>query len=299
MNAYPLKFAPQERRTLWGRELWLASAHPSQPSVVVNGPYAGRTLPDLFAEFGGGLAGGRSGSGFPLLVKIVDARERLSLQVHPNESAAKRCGGEPKTEMWYVLDGAPGASVCVGFRPGIDRESFVRMLHGGRADETVARFGVGRGDVFFIPGGLVHSVGGGCRLFEVQQTSDTTWRLHDWGRVDPATGKPRTVNEREALESIDWSLPPPEVVRSGAGSMDPLVDCRYFRFSAMDLAGTVQMPALPDGMRVLFASEGACEVLAEGCEAVSLAGDECVLIPPGLAFSARPGASCRLLVAES
>ena len=201
---------------MWGRELWLVSAHPSQPSVVANGPYAGRTLPELAATFGAELMGATAAGrgGFPLLVKIIESRDRLSLQVHPNEETAKLSGGDPKMEMWYVLGAEPGATLFAGLREGVERETLLRSLQEGTAEATVAQYKARRGDVLFIPGGLVHAVGGGCRLYEVQQTSDTTWRLHDWNRIDAKTGLPRPIHVREGLAAIDWSLMPPTMLRN-------------------------------------------------------------------------------------
>ena len=298
MERYPIKFAPKRVTTLWGGETWLVSAHPSRPTVVANGPYAGRDLPGLFAEFGAELAGSRAAE-FPLLVKIVESKDRLSLQVHPNEEAAKLNGGEAKTEMWYVLDAARDACLFAGLREGVDAAALKRMIAEDRAEEAVTRIAARRGDALFIPGGLVHTVGGGCKLYEVQQTSDTTWRLHDWNRIDPTTGRPRRTDVREAFASIDFSLPPPEA-REGVGTPDaPAVKCRYFRFAAMDLARTARLPANGEGLRILFADDGACDVLVEGHSAVTLDGCECVLLPPDTPCTVVPDPRCRLLVTDN
>ena len=298
MERYPIKFVPKRVQTLWGGETWLVSAHPTRPTVVANGPYAGRDLPGLFAEFGAELAGTRAAE-FPLLVKIVEAKDRLSLQVHPTEESAKLNGGEAKTEMWYVLDAARDSYLFAGLREGVDAAALKRMIAEGRADEAVTQIAARRGDALFIPGGMVHTIGAGCKLYEVQQTSDTTWRLHDWSRIDPTTGKPRRTDVREAFASIDFSLPPPEA-RDGAGTLDaPAVKCPYFRFAAMDLARPVQLPANSDGLRILFAGEGACDVLVEGRSAVALDGSDCALLPPDTPCTVVPNARCRLLVTDN
>ena len=297
MKRYPITFAAQERKALWGRELWLVSAHPSQPSVVANGPYAGRSLPDLQASFGEELTG-RPGAGFPLLVKIIESRDRLSLQVHPSETTAKASGGDPKTEMWYVLDADPGAALFAGLQKGIGREALSRAVREGTAEETVVRFEARRGDVLFIPGGLVHSIGGGCRLYEVQQTSDTTWRLYDWNRVDAQTGRPRPLHVREGLDAIDWTLPPPALRPVETCGDDPQVSCAAFRFFVRDLSGTLSLPACRTGFRILFADAGRCTVVMDGALPVPLAGDVCALIPAGAACQVVPSDACRLLIAE-
>ena len=286
---------------MWGRELWLVSAHPSQPSVVANGPYAGRTLPELAATFGAELMGasvaGRGG--FPLLVKILESRDRLSLQVHPNEETAKLSGGEPKTEMWYVLGTEPGATLFAGLREGVDRETLIRSLQEGMEEAAVAQYEPRRGEVLFIPGGLVHAVGGGCRLYEVQQTSDPTWRLHDWNRVDAKTGLPRPIHVREGLAAIDWSLTPPTLLRAGSSAEgDALISCSSFRFFVRDFSSEIVLPACVDGFRLLFAEEGSCVVRMEGEDPVPLAGDVCALIPAGGACTVAPSGTCRLLIAE-
>ena len=300
MKRYPITFEVQERKPLWGRELWLVSAHPSQPSVVANGPYAGRTLPDLVAEFGTELMGASAanGKGFPLLVKIIESRDRLSLQVHPNEETAKLSGGDPKTEMWYVLGAEPGATLFAGLRAGIDRETLIRSLQEGTAEETVARFEAKHGEVLFIPGGLVHAVGGGCRLFEVQQTSDTTWRLHDWNRVDAKTGLPRPLHVRESFAAIDWSLLPPTLVRAESSAEKAVIACAPFRFFVRDLSSAMVLSARTDGFRILFVDTGSCCVLMEDADPVSLDRNACALIPAGGACKVVPTGTCRLLIAE-
>jgi len=285
---------------MWGRELWLVSAHPSQPSVVANGPYAGRTLPELATTFGAELMGASAADrgGFPLLVKIIESRDRLSLQVHPNEETAMLSGGDPKTEMWYVLGTEPGATLFAGLREGVDRETLIRSLQEGTAEATVAQYEPQRGEVLFIPGGLVHAVGGGCRLYEVQQTSDTTWRLHDWNRVDAKTGLPRPIHVREGLAAIDWSLTPPTLLRAGSSEGDALVSCPAFRFFVREFSSEMALPARVDGFRLLFAEEGPCVVRMEEGDPVPLAGDVCALIPAGGACTVAPIGFCRLLIAE-
>ena len=300
MKRYPIIFEIQERKLMWGRELWLVSAHPSQPSVAVNGPYAGCTLPELAATFGAELMGASATGkgGFPLLVKIIESRDRLSLQVHPNEETAKLSGGDPKTEMWYVLGTEPGATLFAGLREGVDREMLSRSLQEGTAEATVAQYEPRRGEVLFIPGGLVHAVGSGCRLYEVQQTSDTTWRLHDWNRVDAKTGLPRPIHVQEGLAAIDWSLTPPTLLRTESTAEDALVSCPSFRFFVRDFSSEIVLPARVDGFSLLFAAEGSCIVQMEEGDPVSLAGDVCALIPAGGTCTAAPSGTCRLLIAE-
>ena len=303
MKKYPIKLVPQVRTALWGREFWLVSGVPAMPSVVANGEYAGRTLPELTEEFGKELVGAKAadGDGFPLLVKIIEAEDRLSLQVHPSEATRKLCGGDPKTEMWYVLDGAPDACVFAGLREGVGRDDLVRALHDGTAEDTVVRFDAKRGDVLFIQGGLVHAIGAGCRLYEVQQTSDTTWRLHDWNRVDPKTGLSRPLHEREGLAAIDWSLSPPRILKGlpsadGGRLVSPLVGCAHFRFSSIALSCPAALPGDDESFRIIFAEEGGCSVAVDGAEPVELAAGECVLVPAGAVPSLTPLPRTSLLI---
>ena len=182
---YPLRFVPDVHRTLWGSETWEVSAHPSSPSVIENGALAGRSLAKV-------------APGFPLLVKTIEAHRRLSVQVHPNERTAPLTGGEPKTEMWCILgtDG-PDRAIYAGFRAGTTARDVDEAIVDGRFEELLVRHAVKPGEVYFIPGGLVHAIGEGVKLHEVQQSSNTTYRLYDWGRLD-AAGRPRQLHVAES-----------------------------------------------------------------------------------------------------
>ena len=198
-----IRFEKDIHTALWGTEEWLVSAHGSAPGRIVGG--GGRTLRDLY-------------SGFPLLVKRICAKKRLSVQVHPNDMTAKTVGGEPKTEMWCVLDEGP---IFAGFRPGVTAADVARAVEDGSFEELLVRFEAKRGECYFIPGGLVHAIGEGTSVYEVQQSSDTTFRLYDWGRVG-ADGKPRRLHVKEGLAAMDVALPPPVPSDS--------VKCPYFEF---------------------------------------------------------------------
>ena len=154
-----------------------------------------------------------------VLIKRICADMRLSVQVHPNDDTAKTVGGRAKTEMWCVLKGGP---IFAGFKPGITQSDVVRAVEDGSFEDLLVRFDSKAGECYFIPGGLVHAIGEGTSVFEVQQSSDTTFRLYDWGRVD-AQGLPRKLHVKEALAAMDVSLPPPVPGDS--------VDCAYFGFS--------------------------------------------------------------------
>lgn len=197
-------------------ESWEISGHPAGMSVVRGGPFDGRSLASLVEEFGADLVGAKAPDTrrFPLLIKLIDANRSLSVQVHPNEKTAPLTGGEPKTEAWVVLGAAPGAALYAGSAPGVAFPEFRDAALGGDAIVPVmARHDVREGDAFFIPGGVVHAIDAGCLIYEVQQSSDTTYRIYDWGRLGP-DGKPRQLHMEKALASMDQSLPQVRAVRA-------------------------------------------------------------------------------------
>ncbi|MGN0887320.1 MAG: type I phosphomannose isomerase catalytic subunit [Kiritimatiellia bacterium] len=240
---YPLTFKENLHTALWGTESWEVSGHSSSPSMVAEGPFAGRTLEDLTAEYGFALTGTKSPveGVFPLLFKVIDAKQRLSVQVHPNEVTKALTGGEPKTEMWRVLGGA--GPIFAGLKPGTTPARVEEDVKTGRFEETLVRHDAREGLTLFIPGGLVHAIGEDVLIYEVQQSSNTTYRLYDWGRVG-ADGKPRQLHVAESLKSIDFDLPVPE--------SRPTVDCPFFHFRAVESAGSIDVPASAETFTALF-----------------------------------------------
>jgi mannose-6-phosphate isomerase len=228
---YPLTFRPiyQDRvwggrrlETLFGRALpegrvigesWEVCDRPDAVSVVANGPLAGRSLRSLMTEDAAGLwgPGVPDGTPFPWLCKLLDACDDLSLQVHPPAGLAASMGGEPKTEMWYVAAADPGACVYAGVQPGTTREVFAQRAQDGTVAELFHRIPVAAGDVLFLPSGRVHALGRGLVIFEIQQNSDTTYRVFDWNRVG-LDGKPRALHLEQALASIDFTDTDPTLV---------------------------------------------------------------------------------------
>ena len=166
-------------------EAWEIADHPDGRTRIINGPDAGATLAEAIAHRGPELLGaGRADKTFPLLVKLIDARETLSVQVHPNDAAAARFGGEAKSEMWYVLSATPDAHIYSGFKPGVGPAEFEQARAAGTIPSLLQRFPARPGMVFNTPGGRVHAIGAGCLLLEVQQDANTTYRLYDWDRLD-------------------------------------------------------------------------------------------------------------------
>ena len=196
-------------------ESWEVSDRPGDVSLVANGPFAGKDLHWLLEQHGKELLGNaRLESGrFPLLVKILDAREKLSLQVRPPATKAAELGGEPKTEMWYITEADPGAELYVGLKRGIGRKEFEQKMKNGTVAECFHRVPVKSGDAMFLPSGRVHAIGGGLVIFEIQQNSDTTYRVFDWNRMG-LDGKPRTLHEGESLASIDFNDFEPNLVQT-------------------------------------------------------------------------------------
>lgn len=225
---YPLLFENNFHTTVWGGnrlkplkglaadeepvgESWEVSAVPSSTSVVSNGPLRGRDLASLTEEYGylmlGRAVESRYGRVFPLLVKFIDARKDLSIQVHPNDQLARSrhdCFG--KTEMWYVMKAEPGACLYSGFSEPISRYEYEHRVADGSICEVLARHEVKAGDVFFIPAGRVHAICGGILLAEVQQSSDVTYRIFDYNRMG-LDGRPRQLHTALALDAIDFNIP--------------------------------------------------------------------------------------------
>src|SRR5436305_8108749 len=198
-------------------ESWEVSDHPSHRSVVEGGPLAGRTLRDLMERERTGLLGraAETHPTFPWLVKLLDARDWLSVQVHPDDVAVRRLwpGEGGKTEAWFILDAAPGSLIYAGLLPGVDEKRLRAALAEGTVAGCLHRFRPRPGDCLFLPAGTVHAVGGGVLMAEVQQTSDATFRLFDWNRVD-ASGRSRQLHIEEALACIDWKRGPVNPVRA-------------------------------------------------------------------------------------
>jgi len=253
---YPLTFHPIFKERVWGGhnldrlfgkelpldrpigESWEVADRPDAVSVIANGPLAGKTLRWLMEHHRREMLGQHAAQEgpFPLLIKILDCAETLSVQVHPPAKVAARLGGEPKTEMWYIADAAPAAELYVGLKAGVTREEFERRLRDGAVQECLHRIPVHAGDAMFLPSGRLHAIGGGNVIFEIQQNSDTTFRVFDWNRVG-LDGKPRELHVAESLASIDFHDFEPSLIaskysRNQRFSVRYLVDDSLFRVDA-------------------------------------------------------------------
>ncbi|MBN2218218.1 MAG: class I mannose-6-phosphate isomerase [Pirellulales bacterium] len=267
---YPLRFAPLYRHYPWGgrrfetvldralepdkihAESWEIVDHGEDQSVVAAGPLAGTTLHRLVVEHGEAILGParRPTSGplahrFPLLLKFLDAAKNLSVQVHPDDAMAARLDPPElgKTEAWFVLAADPGSRIYAGLRPGVDRAALARAVNEGTCAECVHWFEPRPGDAILIRSGTVHALGAGVMVVEIQQASDTTYRLFDWNRLG-VDGKPRPLHVAEALEAIDFSAGPIMPVHAGAAESDapvPLIECEYFSLGRWDFSRSVSL----------------------------------------------------------
>ena len=229
---YPLRFTPILRRLIWGgrrlgsvlhkpigdasdyAESWEISDYRDAVSVVENGPLAGSTLRELIQWYGAGLLGsalaGRDQ--FPLLVKYIDANQDLSVQVHPDDAKGPRLAGDSgKTETWVILETDPGSAIYAGLKQGVGRGEFAEAIRSGNVEPLLHRLQPKPGDCILIEAGTVHAIGAGVLLAEIQQTSDATFRVFDWGRMGP-DGKPRALHIEQALESIEFERGPVEPI---------------------------------------------------------------------------------------
>lgn len=248
---YPLRFQPLFRQYLWGgrrlssvlgkelppgndfAESWEVVDHPSGQSIVADGPLAGWTLRQLVEERGPELFGGHYPQPrFPLLFKYLDSSKVLSVQVHPNDEDAAKLSPPDfgKTEAWLVVHAEPGAAVFAGLKEGVSRADLEEALKTGSVEDCLHRFEPAAGDCLFIPAGVVHALGPGFVIAEIQQSSNKTYRLHDWNRVGP-DGQPRELHLEESLRTIDFDfgpVQPQQPKHVGVQQIERLVECDKF-----------------------------------------------------------------------
>jgi len=275
-------------------ESWEISVRPEGMSTVSNGRLAGRSLDSIVAEYGPSLLGSECTSNvFPLLIKVIDSKQRLSLQVHPNERTAPVTGGEPKTEMWHVLDAEPGAKVFSGLAPGIGREQFAEGLARQELEPMLQPVPVEKGSTIFIPGGRLHAIGAGCLLLEVQQNSNTTYRVYDWGRLG-TDGKPRELHVKQALQTINWddAAPAPQAGQTlwtrGDNSCMELVACPFFHVNRIALGEPLQLDTGQRSFHALFVAEGNVAIEGGGREQLLESGRSCLVPAAVTPYSLTP-----------
>ncbi|MGA2578452.1 MAG: type I phosphomannose isomerase catalytic subunit [Bryobacteraceae bacterium] len=296
---YPLRFAPIYQYRLWGGrrladllaaplpgdgpigEAWVLSDREDHPSQVADGPLKGRTIRQLLEQSSEQLLGNLTGRfrRFPLLLKFLDAREMLSVQVHPSDAHPELlpAGETGKTEAWVVLEAGPESRIYAGLRLGTTAEDLRRALTDGTVAEHIACFTPKAGDSVFIPAGTVHTLGGGVVVFEVQQNSDVTFRLYDWGHTDAKTHKPRALQVDQALACVDFGksaggLVTPVVESTARVERETLFHCEQFRLSRVRGRSpfTVGATGVP---RVLVCIDGSGEVEHAGATYEAGKGD--------------------------
>jgi len=277
MKSGILKFSHVYTSALWGgtlvsrhfartdapavcAESWEISGHRLGMSVVKEGPFEGWTLDRLVTTYGREFVGTKSPTAdrFPLLFKLIDARWPLSLQIHPNNENASKTGGEPKTEAWFVVKAYPGATLYAGLKhPFVEQDLRAIVAQGPVLLDQLNALTVDEGDMLYIPGGTPHAIGGGCFIYEVQQTSDTTYRFYDWDRKD-AEGKRRQLHIEESFKSLDYTLPRPQLNRTGE------LQSPYFKIRTVPLTYSIALK--PDGSSFIagFVLSGSTDVAGFG-----------------------------------
>lgn len=260
---YPLKLKPIYKEYIWGgkklkerfgkdipsnitAESWEVACHPNGMSIVDNGVLEGKTLKNLIDEYGIKLLGekteNQSMEKFPLLIKLLDASDKLSVQVHPDDQYAfeNENGELGKTEMWYIIDAEPEAQIVYGVKSGVSKQEFAQSIINGDIQDKLNYVSVRAGDVFFIPAKTLHALGKGILVAEIQQNSDTTYRVYDWDRIE-ADGKPRQLHTDKALDIIDFSDKvrkeklKGKTIHEGANIRTKLVSCEYFSVEKLNI----------------------------------------------------------------
>ena len=314
------KFQPILKSLIWGGEKiapykqiktelhnigesWELSGVKENESVVAEGPEAGTKLPDLIARHGAALLGAanfeRFGTEFPLLIKFIDARQDLSIQVHPNDELAwERHRSKGKTEMWYVVAADEGAHLRSGFAKQVTPEEYEASVADNTITDILADYKIQPGEVYFLPAGRVHAIGGGSFIAEIQQTSNITYRIYDDGRLG-ADGKPRELHTEQAKGAIDYTVLPDYRThyRHEYDKRVELVSCPYFTTSLYDLTRPqeIDLTAL-DSFVVVICVEGCGTITDDRGEKIPIHRGETVLVPASArSLSVTPDSSMKLL----
>ncbi len=307
---YPLKFKPQLKENMWGGkrlldikkglyprtidktkvygESWDISSVKGSISKVANGFLKGNNLQEIIEVYMGELVGEevfeQFGLDFPLLIKNLDCNDTLSVQVHPNdELAAERHDSFGKTEMWYIADAEEGAVIYLGFKnKNITREEYIKAVAEGTVADILQAVPVKKGDVFFIPAGTVHALAKGLNVIEIQQTSDITYRIFDWNRVDN-NGKARELHTALAVDAIDFESGIEECRRSYSIASNKevnIVDCEYFKTDILQVDNAVELDYCKrDSFTIYMCIEGEISVTLDGETTETLRTGEVMLIP--------------------
>ena len=303
LELYPIIFDPILKERIWGGtklktefnknitsditgESWELSTVKGDVSVISNGKYEGKSLNELISEFPEEVLGAKIhekfGTEFPLLFKFIDAREDLSIQVHPNDELAKeRHNSFGKTEMWYVMQADEGARIVVGFKENSSKEEYVENLENKSLLSILKEVPVKAGDVFFLETGTIHAIGAGIVIAEIQQTSDITYRVYDWDRVD-AEGKSRELHIDLALDAINYNTTDTEKIYSKEeNKSNPVVNCPYFITNYFPVNGAVSVEKSGDSFTVYMCMEGNFDLELNGNKWSYKKGDT-ILVPAAM-----------------
>jgi mannose-6-phosphate isomerase len=295
MKVYPLKFNPIYKQRIWGGqklrevfgkqlppdvkigESWELADLPDDKSVIANGELAGLTLHSAIEEYPKEITGNENFPlPFPLLIKILDAEDVLSVQVHPDPETCRRMGkGDPKTECWYIISAEPGAVIYKGLKKGVTKEQFAAAIEKGTIAEMLVKVPVRAGQCHFLPAGTVHAIGPGLLIAEIQTPSDTTYRVFDWNRVDDA-GRARELHVAEALESIHFDQSAEELYVAMIGL---LVDSEYFTINKGHQARNCELFLAPGKMKTLIILTGYGTILGTEGDVVEFKAGYCLLVP--------------------
>ncbi|MCF0196518.1 MAG: mannose-6-phosphate isomerase [Bacteroidaceae bacterium] len=282
-----LKFNPIFKPTLWGSETWAVSAVKGSESIVLNGDCKGMTLPEVVEEFGAAFLGKHNfekfGKDFPLLIKFIDARQDLSIQVHPDDAlSARRHGKMGKNEMWYVVDADRGSQLIAGFRQKTEVSDYAQKVSDGSIEDDLNKVNVSEGDCFYIPAGRVHGIGAGMVIAEIQQTSDVTYRIYDYLRRD-RQGNLRELHTELALEAInfqDITTDPKVRYEERRDAVIDLVDSPFFKTNEMKLTKTLQRAyGDHDSFHVYMCLKGQCCFLSPEGQGIFLQTGESLVVP--------------------
>lgn len=303
---YPLKFETIYKDKIWGGdkintvlgkdftplpncgETWEISGVEGNISKVSEGELKGLLLTEVIEKFGSEVLGKsvveRFGKEFPLLIKFIDAKEDLSIQVHPNDELAKeRHNSFGKTEMWYIFQADEGSSLISGFSQEVNKELYKQKFEAGELTDILSREEVDAGDVFFIPAGRVHTIGAGVLLAEIQQTSDVTYRIYDFDRKD-AEGNLRELHTEEAIDALKYEYLDTykTVYETKKNEVSPIVDCQYFETNKFLIDKTLERDySKIDSFRILICYKGKTTIKANGIDVEMNMGDA-VLIPASI-----------------
>lgn len=303
MKWYPIKFNPIPKQRLWGGqklkdklnkpfigndigESWEISGVNEAISIVNNGALKGRSLQDIIEEYTSKILGNNVyeifNNEFPLLIKYIDANQDLSVQLHPNDILAKqRHNSFGKTEMWYIMDAEPTSRLVLGFKEKVDESIYKETLSQGSLPKILNEVPVKAGDTFFIPTGTVHAIGAGILLAEIQQTSDITYRIYDWDRVD-ADGNSRTLHQEEAIAAINYDFKGEKVTYEQIdNTSNTMISCPYFTTNLLPISGKKSVSSNVDSFVIYMCVSGKATIEGEGFSEDIHCG-ETILIPAAL-----------------